>query len=665
MFTDTVGFTTAAQRDEAAALRALEEQEGIVRPLLSRFHGRDVKSTGDGFLAEFDSALHAVECAVAIAEALRERNERPGVSRIELRIGVHLGDVEERNGDIFGDAVNIAARIEPLAVPGGICISGPVFDQVRNKLPHRFEKLPPTPLKHVETPVDVYRVRASGMPPEEPTSASARRHRLAVLPLANISPDPKDEYFADGLTEELISALSKIRGLRVIARTSVSQYKSTAKPVSQIGAELEVASVLEGSVRKAGNRLRITLQLIDVQSQEHLWAHSYDRELDDVFRVQSEVAEETAKGLRVELVAPERESLRAAPTANMSAYTLYLQGLHAMHSLETPRIREAIDLLEEATRRDPEFSLAHAAAGNAYLYLVGSAMSPVEAFPPALHHVARALELDPNSTEAHAARGNLALQYELDWDLADRELRLAISLNPSNAEAHWWLAVLFRTLQRFDEAEQEMARVTEMDPLWDTGHLGLIQVYVNADRLDAAERLIRERLASRGENLVLQGYLAAILAFEGRGDEARSELARLPATPEPPLEENIALVRARLGDSAPAERIAARLEAESLRHYVSPVKIAVFHAILGRTDRALDYLERDYESGGRGLWFFYLDPIAEPLWEEPRFRALLRRMRLPDPPRRRGRATSGPTHEPRGVTPPGAAGPGDSERPPR
>jgi adenylate cyclase len=267
---------------------------------------------GDGFLAEFDSALRAVQCAIDIHQHLHDRNSQPGITPIQLRIGIHLGDVEQRGSDIFGDAVNVASRIEPVATPGGLCISGQVFDQVRNKIPNRLEKLPPTALKGLEVPIDIYRVVLPWTVPESPSRDSGPT-RLAVLPFANISPDPKDEYFADGLTEEMITVLSQLRELRVIARTSVTPYKSTSKGVAQIGTELGVDSVLEGSVRKAGDELRITVQLIDVATQEHTWASTYDRKLEKVFAVQAEIAREVAEALKVGLRAAEQSRLESRP----------------------------------------------------------------------------------------------------------------------------------------------------------------------------------------------------------------------------------------------------------------------------------------------------------------------------------------------------------------
>ncbi|MFZ1023453.1 MAG: adenylate/guanylate cyclase domain-containing protein, partial [Thermoplasmata archaeon] len=276
MFTDMVGSTSSAQANEAEALKLRDEQASLVRPLFAAHQGREIKSMGDGFLSEFGSALRAVQCAIDIQQHLHERNSQPGTPPIQLRIGIHLGDVEQRESDIFGDAVNIASRIEPLAAPGGVCISGEVFSQVRNKIPNTLEKLPPTALKGLRISVDIYRVllpwngREASFSSNDP--ALLDTNRIAVLPFVSMSPDPNDEYFADGLTEELIANLALVKGLKVIARTSVMEYKKKDKHVSEIGKELGVGTIVEGSVRKAANRIRVTVQVIDVATEEHLWA---------------------------------------------------------------------------------------------------------------------------------------------------------------------------------------------------------------------------------------------------------------------------------------------------------------------------------------------------------------------------------------------------------
>jgi adenylate cyclase len=631
MFTDIVGYTTSTQANEAESLRSLQEQEDLVRPVLAAHRGRDVKSTGDGFLVEFDSALAAVQCAIGIHEVLRERNARPGVSPIRLRIGVHLGDVVDRGGDIFGDAVNIASRIEPLAVPGGICISGQVYDQVRNKIPNKLERLPPTTLKHIRIPVDVYRVT---LPWEDDlgNGHGASRARLAVLPLANISPDPKDEYFADGLTEELISTLSKIRDLRVIARTSVSQYKSTSKPVSQIGAELEVGSVLEGSVRKAGNRLRITLQLIDVTSQEHIWASTYDRELDDVFAIQSEIAERTAGALRLELVTSERASIERRPTSNLEAYNNFLKGLNATREWGAKNQTEAAKFFEDAIKADPDFSAAYAMLAMVCIGRAGESLAPSEAFPRAAGLISKALDLDPNSPEGHAARGNLALQHEQDWELAERELRLAISLNPSNAGAHWWYAMLHRTLKRFDEAIAELRTTIALDPFWEIPEAALLQVVFISGKVEVAISMAEVRRDANPGDPRTHLLLALFYSVVARKDDARRELVLLADSENPAIVEGRALAWATIGVPEPAREWVSAREEQSKTGYVSATEIAACYSALGERDRAVEWLDRDYESGDRMLWFSYLTPAFDPIRKDPRFQSLLKKMNLPVDP---------------------------------
>jgi len=398
MFTDVVGDAGLVQRDESAALSALDQHNQLLRSILPKHRGREVKTVGDAFLVEFESALAAVQCGIEIQRAMREA-AIPGAGSVglRLRVGIHVGDVVQAGGDLLGDAVNIAARIEPLAEPGGICISQQVYDQVQNKLDAEFVRLPLSELKNIRGPVTVYRVdpeRRAARPEGRAVGASPR-HQLAVLPLANISPDPSDEYFADGLTEELISVLSHVQDLGVIARTSIAPYKSAPKPIPQVGAELGVDTVLEGSVRKAGNRIRITLQLIDVGTQRHIWASTYNREVDDVFAVQSDIAGQTAEALRLELVRPERSAGGRRPTANPAAYDLYLRGLVASSDDAGTGFEEAVRCFEQATRLDPTYAEAFAAWAELYVVVAGDSRAVQEVMPRARELAARALEIDP------------------------------------------------------------------------------------------------------------------------------------------------------------------------------------------------------------------------------------------------------------------------------
>ncbi len=628
MFTDMVGFTASAQDDESGALKLLREQETLVRALLTQFHGREIKSTGDGFLVEFDSALQGVQCGLEILLRLEARNSEKTAPPIRLRVGLHLGDVEERGGDIFGDAVNIASRIERLAPPGGLCITGPVFDQVRNKLPNRFDKMAPTVLAGVRLPVSVYRVSLTGEP-HSPAPVSATENRLAVLPLANISPDPKDEYFADGLTEELISALSKIRELRVIARSSVMQYKAGTKSIAQIGSELGVSSVLEGSVRKSGNRLRITLQLIDATTQEHSWADTYDRELDDVFAIQTDVAERTAGALRLEILGAERSSIHKKPTSNLEAYELYLKGIHAAHQSALEGIAPGIKFFEEAIRKDPAFSLAYSQLANTYLVLAGDTIEHREACPLARTLTSKALELDPNSSEAHTARGNLALQCDLAWEVAEAEFKQAIALNPSNANAHFWYAMLLRVLQRFDEALEELTTTVELDPLWGLPKLWRTGVLEESGDLAGAIASAEEARDREPQNPVTHIDLGYVYARAGRISEARKE-AELASGDLGDLNETTrAILWAAVGQPEEALRLVSQREDEAKIRYVKPVSMALLYAALGDRENALKWLERDCQSPYSGFWLDYQRPVFDSIRQEPGFRSALERLNLP------------------------------------
>lgn len=624
MFTDTVGFTASTQADEGTTLESLRQQRELVRPLLAIHHGREIKSTGDGFLVEFDSALKATQCAINIQRRIFERNAEGGFAPIQIRIGIHLGDVVQQASDILGDAVNIAARIEPLAAPGGICLSGAVYEQVRNKIPEEFEKLGPTLLKGLETPIHIYRVMLPWSSHDRSTTAPAPAG-IAVLPFSNISADPKDEYFADGLTEELITVLSRLKGLRVIARTSVMPYKSTSKGVSQIGAELRVSSILEGSVRKAGGKLRITAQLIDVSSEGHLWAETYDRDLDDVFAIQTEVAERTAGALRLELMAPERKSIEMKPTSNIVAYDLYLRGLH---SARTGAWEESIKFFEEAIREDPTFSLPYPTLANLLIGESGGELDPIQAFPRAKMLIDRALELDPNSSEAHTALGNLMLQHEQNWTLAEEELRRGISLNPSNANAHHWYGVLLRALRRYAQCEQQFRMAIELDPVWEAPRFWLIVAYLNSGDSAAAIRMAEAARESGLAEPTAHLLLGWSYALAGRLDDARREalLVTGPGRLTPIFR---AILSAFLGRPEEAQLLVQGADSRSQTGYVAPTYVAQLYAALGETEKALEWLDRDFQSGNRGLWADYQWPVFDKLRDEPKFQSLLQQQNIP------------------------------------
>jgi adenylate cyclase len=660
MFTDMVGYTATAQDDEPAALAKLERHNRMLRPVFTKFHGREVKTVGDAFLVAFDSSLDAVRCAVEIQRVLGDYNaELPEATRIRVRIGVHVGDVVLRQGDLLGDAVNIASRVVPLAEPGGVCVTQQVYDLVQAQLPATFAKLPPTPLKNVRTRVTVYKLEPSEPTPgrSAPAVVAPSARQLAVLPLSNISPDPTDGYFADGLTEELISVLSQVHGLSVTARTSVVPYKTAPKPIPQVGSELGVDTVLEGSVRKAGNRIRIALQLVDVSTQRPVWSSRFDRELDDVFGVQTEVAEQTARALKLEFSRSELRRGRYRPVPHPrwgtvtagAAYDRYLEGLVAATDLGEKGPERAFRLFESATTLDPQLAEAFAAWANLYVVVAGDSLPMREAIPRARELAARALALDPELAEGHAALGNIALQYDNDWELAEAEFDRALALNPSCITAYRFLGALMMALGRWDEAAQLFRRAIELDP---GGHYdgALAWVAVESGNFDEGVRLIEEgrgHHAASPEHKVQTGLLYLTV---GRREEA----LRVADTPLSGSSGDAAfdhaLLNALLGRPEAARRVVTAVERGEWTTYVSATHLAMLYSALGEKARALDLLEKDYRQGDRVLWLYFRGVFFDAIREDPRFLALLRESRLPIGGLRGGRAPK-ETPQPRGGAP--------------
>lgn len=628
VFTDLVDSTRLAQSNEPSALAMIQEQEDLARPLIAGHQGRLVKSTGDGLLIEFSSALDAVEMAVALQRGVRERNAAPGATRMQLRIGIHLGDVHRRGRDIFGDAVNIAARVESEADPGGIVLSESVYEQVRNKVPYALQGLGARSLKGVTAPMRVFRVEwsvpdrtasAPNRPDERPAS-----NRLAVLPLTNISPDPKDEYFAEGLTEELISALSRIQGIRVIARSSVSSYKASTKSAAQIGSELGVGSLLEGSVRKAGDRVRISLQLVDVTSQEHSWTETYDRQLADIFAIQSEVAESTAKAIRVELSEGARDYIRRPPTSSLRAYELYLQsGFREAAPDERGFLRSRAQL-EEAIRIDPTFAAAHARLGNLFVQAAGDWLPHADGFPLARTHIDRALALDPELAEAHAALANLVMQSEHDWARAEREFVRAIELNPSDTSARMTYATLLTVLGRFEEAERQMWQGLETDPASEhPGHF-LVESALNRGDFDLARERQRTLLKKDGRPEWTHISFAVAYARAGRVADVHRELDELGPPTTLLLRLGRALVLGMIGEGAEARACLDDLARSPNPTFISQDFIAALYVATGEHERALELIDRLAKSGESALWLRHTLPIFDPIRNDPRFVGALR-----------------------------------------
>lgn len=437
MFTDMVGYTALGQMNESLSLALVDEQRKIIRPILARHNGREVKTIGDAFLVEFSSALDAVRCAYDIQRAIREFNfSLSEERRVHLRVGIHLGDVVESEGDISGDAVNVASRIEPLAEVGGVCLTRQVYDQVQNKFALPMVSIGTKTLKNVSIPMEVYRMMMPWTAETPAPSVQLDKRRIAVLPFANLSSDPEEGYFADGMTEELITTLSGVRQLTVIARTSVMKYKGSQKGVSEVAMELHVGTLLEGSVRKAGARVRVTAQLIDTTTEGHLWAQNYDRQLEDVFAIQSEIAEKVAGELKILLVDSEKRLIEKKATEDTEAYTLYLRGRELLRENTESSLRQAKGLFEKAIGLDPSFARAHSGLADCFVYLANELYEPYEQMvPKAELYAKKALLLDPDLAEAHATLAEIDFLQD-DIRDSESEAKQATELNPSLADAY-------------------------------------------------------------------------------------------------------------------------------------------------------------------------------------------------------------------------------------
>ena len=528
---DVAGYSRLMGADEEGTLELLKAlRRELVDPKIAEHHGRIVKTTGDGLLVEFASVVDAVRCAVAVQQAMPEWNKDiASDSRIELRIGINLGDVIVENDDLYGDGVNIAARIEALADAGGVFVSNTIYDQVRDRLPFAFEDLGERQVKNIARPVRVYRVRNLGAAksPSAPALPLPDKPSIAVLPFANMSGDPEQEYFVDGMVEDIITALSRIRWLFVIARNSSFTYKGQAVDMKQVGRELGVRYVLEGSVRKAGGRVRITGQLIDAATGAHLWADRFDGSMEDVFELQGKVASSVAGVIEPALQAAETARSVNRPTNDLTAYDLYLRAYSIMLS-PTRDVPEALRLLDHAITRDPGYGPALAWGAICYclcdisgwgedlelnrpngldrgrraLQVAGDDPAVLANAAFALGYfgedigamialVDRALMLNPSFARGWHVSGGLHTWAGLP-DLAIEHFETSLHLSP-RARVGWGLAgigIAHFLSRRFDEAVPKLLLAIQEDPSFPYPYYYLAACYAHMGRLGDSREIV-------------------------------------------------------------------------------------------------------------------------------------------------------------------------------
>jgi adenylate cyclase len=539
---DVAGYSRLMATDEEGTLATLNAYREVIDELIDRYHGRIFTTAGDSVMAEFASAVEAVRCAAAIQGEIERRNaDQLEPRRMRFRVGVNLGDVMVGGANLLGDGVNVAARLEGVADPGGISISGAVYDQIRSKVDLDFDDLGEQSLKNIGYPVRVFALRQDGQ--AEPGSASERRARtstartsafpsIAVLPFANFGGDPEHDYFADGITEDLITELSRFQDIRVIARNSVMAYKNRPVRVQEVGRDLGVRYVLEGSVRKAGGRVRITAQLIDAATGHHLWAERFDRDLADIFEVQDEVTSRIVATLAGKLVESERRRARSGQTENLEAYDCVLRGRELWERFTPEANREARRLYEKAIELDPDYARAYASLAWTYLVehserWVGPEEQPLE---QALKYARQGVMVNRASHSNHLALGQICLSKGLH-DEALEALETAIALNPNDADGYAFLSRALTFAGRTDQAIELIEKAQRLNPSaprWYAWNLGMA-LYL-ARRHDEAVNAFR-----KGAPLGDVGYrwLAAAYGQLGREQEAKAAAAEyLTLTPD-------------------------------------------------------------------------------------------------------------------------------------
>jgi len=656
MFTDLVGFSALSQKDESLALELLEEHRKLLRPLFAQYNGTEIKTIGDAFMVEFPSALEAARCAVEIQKILTAHTSVVTPERrMEVRIGLHVGDVIFKEGDVLGDGVNIASRIEPLAEAGGICVSESVAHQIENKIDLPLESLGEKELKGIEKPINVYNLvlpwkgetrssKLAGIKPvmnrwkqpviitlllaivaiwwstnqRAPSIKSGQVTRLAVLPLANLMNDPDQEYFVDGMHDALITELSKLTGLTVISRQSVLRYKESDKSLTEIANELKVHALIEGSILRDRDEIRINVQLIEGETDQHLWADMFDRKLENVLALHRDIAKAIAAEIQVTLSPTEEAQLAEVRRVDPETYEAYLKGMYHLNKYD---FEKGFNYLNEAVAKDPTEPLAY--AGLAYGYItIGHGLRPTEdVWVKAQEAVHMAISLDETLAEAHAVLAMIKAYYEFDWDGAEKSFLRSIELNPNLAETHYHYAWYLALLGRMEEAIHEHERAMEIGPTVAAYTAWLGGLYWLEGDNERAIEYCRRSLKIRADNWGGVLVLASVLTDIGAYDDAIAENMKIPLT-----KWSLGRTYALAGQVVEANQVLKEIENGEI-FPANAFGLAVLNTALEDKDEAFRWLA--YKPSYSWVPWIRVWPWFESLQDDPRFDELLKSMNLP------------------------------------
>ena len=628
MFTDIVGYTALMGANERNAFNLLQKNREIQKPIIEKYRGQLVKELGDGMLASFPSVSEAVCAAIDIQEKSAEEKA------FQLRIGIHLGEVVFENNDVFGDGVNIASRIQAMAEPGKIYVSEPVYHNLFNKSDVMSTFVKQETLKNVREPVRIYSV-THGTNTLTPTQAQplppAEEKSIAILPFVNMSNDPEQEYFSDGIAEEILNSLSRISELRVAGRTSSFQFKGKNMDLREIGQKLGVNAVLEGSVRKLGKRVRITAQLVDLRTGFHIWSERYDRDMEDIFAIQEDIATVITEKLKLTYLERDREIIKKQCTRDPEAFQNYMKGRFLWNKRTDESMATSVRYFQKAIEIDGDYALAWAGLADSFNLLGEHSKEARKDFSPKSKAAAlRALELDHELAEAHISLASLLMLDERDWENSGKEFRLGIKLKPDYATGHHWYTEWLLAMGKLDEALQSISTAIELDPVTfamikDKGFvlyyqrkykeaIDLANTALDLDpKLSSAYRLVS--LSWLELDQVEKALLANDQWDELTGYHYKASLGR-------------ALIHARSGNQGEAKKIidsydyVARTRGEDFRG------LGLVYLALGDYDHAMESFIRSIDDHELSMSSVQVDPKLDSLRSDPRFNLLVQKMGL-------------------------------------
>jgi len=633
LFADMTGYTALMQENEQLARQKRRRLKDVLEETIGRFNGKVLQYYGDGSLSIFSSAIDSVRCSIDIQQQLQHTEPK-----VDLRMGIHTGDVIIEEEAIYGDGVNLASRIESMAVPGGIFISEKVYDEIRNQENILTREMGYFELKNVKQPVRIFAIANNGIavPGRDELRGKTKQtaNRLAVLPFVNMSADPENEYFSDGITEELLNALTRVDGLQVTSRTSVFAFKGKNTDIRDIAIQLNVDRVLEGSVRKAGSRVRITAQLINAADGYHIWSETYDRNLTDIFEVQDEISGIIANRMR-ENLSPVQQTghLVKAPTKNVEAYTCYLKGLHYVNKLTPQDYKKAINCCEEAISLEPGYAQAYAMSAMAYCHLGASGqLIPSKAFEVVHRYANKALELDDSIAESHIAKAGAYMHYEWKWKDAFDALQKAISLNPGAIEAYEMLGFYYIVMGEIGLAVKALEDAQRLDPLSPSVTLGLGNMYVFAEQYDDAIQQANKILEIHPKMraaIELKGWATGMKGDWNAAVPFFEEVHRLTNHPLKGLM-GLGFSYGQLGETEKAMEIIRKMEQRALEEPESVVDadLAALWYAVGDTDKSFYYINQCVDKRMGPVSYFMEYPAYRRVKQDPRYAELKKKLNL-------------------------------------